>query len=384
MATDCASPTLVTSQQRSAFRRRLVAWYGKHARQLPWRESRDAYRIWLSEIMLQQTTVAMARPYFERFIAEFSTLHELAAADEQQILHLWEGLGYYRRARALHAAAKLVVAEHGGEFPRDVPSLMRLPGVGRYTAGAVASFAYDTPAPILEVNTVRVLARLTGYRGETASTAGQKFLWQTAAQLVPAKGAGRFNYALMELGATVCKPARPLCNECPATAHCAAFHLGLQDEIPRLAAKPKVTAVREAAVVVRRNGHVLLRQRGRGERWENMWDFPRFELASEGPLFVRDELIAKVREQTGVAIEPGGLLKTIKHGVTRFRITLDCYEARPTGGRIRTTAEKPVRWTPLAELARLPLSVSGRQIARSIEPAPTREGAKTTARQSRE
>jgi A/G-specific adenine glycosylase len=363
MATDCKSLLLSDAKLKSAFRRRLRRWYDKHARVLPWRQNRDAYRIWLSEVMLQQTTVAMATPYFERFVTEFPTVHDLAAADEQRILRMWEGLGYYRRARGLHAAAKQVVAEHGGEFPRDVATLMRLPGVGRYTAGAVASFAYDTPAPIVEVNTLRVLARLTAFEGNPASTEGQRFIWQTAEGLVACKEAGRFNYALMELGAVVCKPGQPRCEACPVTAHCAAFRLGIQNDLPRLTGKPKPTAVREAAVVVRRNGHVLLRQRPKGERWEGMWDFPRFELASEGPLFVRDELIAKVREQTGVAIEPGGVLKTIKHGVTRFRITLDCYEARPAGGRVRSTKERPVRWTPLSRLADLPLSVSGRKIA---------------------
>jgi A/G-specific adenine glycosylase len=380
MATDCSLSLLTDAKQKAAFRRRLLRWYGKHARVLPWRQNRDAYRIWLSEVMLQQTTVAMATPYFERFIAEFPTVHDLAAADEQRILRMWEGLGYYRRARGLHAAAKQVVAEHGGEFPRDVASLMKLPGVGRYTAGAVASFAFDTPAPIVEVNTLRVLARLTAFTGDPPSTTGQRFIWRMAEELVPPKGAGRFNYALMELGAVVCKPVAPRCEACPVTAHCAAFQQGLQDELPRLPMKPKPTAVREAAVVVRRNGCVLLRQRGKGERWENMWDFPRFELASEGPLFVREELIAKVREQTGVLIEPGGVFKTIKHGVTRFRITLVCHEARPAGGRVRSTLERPVRWTPLADLPQLPLSVSGRKIAMFVS---DRASASTSRQSSR-
>jgi A/G-specific adenine glycosylase len=243
---------------------------------------------------------------------------------------------------------------------------MKLPGIGPYTAGAVASFAFDVRAPIVEANTLRVLARLTAYEGDPTSTGGQRHLWQTAEGLLPRRGAGRFNYALMELGALVCKPARPLCKECPVAQNCSAFQQGAQDEIPRLQSRQKPTAVREAAVVVRRNGHVLLRQRGKGERWESMWDFPRFEVASEGPLFVRDELIAKVHAQTGVIIEPGGLFATIKHGVTRFRITLDCYEARPVGGRVRSTAVKPVRWTPLRELPVLPLSVSGRKIARLV------------------
>jgi A/G-specific adenine glycosylase len=201
------------------------------------------------------------------------------------------------------------------------------------------------------------------FEGDPASTAGQKFIWQIAGRLVPRNGAGRFNQALMELGALVCKVSRPCCEKCPVARHCAAFQLGLQKELPRFVPKQKPTAVREAAVVVRRNGRVLMRQRAKGERWEAMWDFPRFELESEGPLFVRDELVAKVREQTGVAIQPGALLKTLKHGVTRFRITLDCYEARAAGGRVRSTTAKPVRWTPITELSNLPLSVTARKIA---------------------
>ena len=170
----------------------------------------------------------------------------------------------------------------------------------------------------------------------------------------------------MELGALVCKPSDPRCDECPVTAHCAAFAGGLQNEIPKLAAKVKITAVREGTVVVRKSGRVLLRQRAKGERWEGMWDFPRFALDGEGPLFVRRELIDNVREQTGIDIEPGPLLTTIKHGVTRYRITLECYEARATGGRVKSTEESPVRWTPLAEFGDLPLSVTARKIATLI------------------
>jgi A/G-specific adenine glycosylase len=366
MATDCTTDTLSTAKERQSFRRNLLAWFEKHKRDLPWRRTRDPYQIWLSEIMLQQTTVAMAGPKFTAFVAAFPTVHGLAAADEQQVLRMWEGLGYYRRARGLHAAAKVIVGEHDGQLPRDVPTLMKLPGVGRYTAGAVASFAYDVSAPIVETNTQRVLARLTGYRGEVVSSEGQRHIWNAAESLLPATGAGKYNLALMELGALVCKPSEPRCDLCSVTVHCAAFAAGLQREIPKLAAKVKVTAIREATVVVRKSGRVLLRQRAKGERWEGMWDFPRFPLDGEGPLFVRRELVDKVREQTGVEIEPGALLKTIKHGVTRYRITLDCYEARAVGGRIRSTDASPVRWTPLTELADLPLSVTARKIATLI------------------
>ncbi len=366
MAKDRSLVAGFDAKARQSFRRRLLAWYGKHARDLPWRRSRDPYRVWVSEVMLQQTTVAAVKPYFERFIAAFPTVEVLAAAQEQQVLRLWEGLGYYRRARGLHAAAKAVVTEHGGEFPRDVPTLMELPGIGRYTAGAIVSIAYDQPAPILEANTIRLFARLVGYRDDPMKSAGQRLLWQTAEELLPRTGAARFNQALMELGSLVCTPAAPKCDVCPVSMHCAAFRLGLQAKIPAAGKKQAFTAVREAAVVVRKGGAVLLRQCGPGERWAGLWDFPRFAIEAEGPLFVRDELAAKVREQTGVEIESGALLTTLKHGVTRYRITLECYEAQPKGGRVRSTADRPVRWAPTGELAELPLSVTGRKIAKLL------------------
>jgi A/G-specific adenine glycosylase len=336
--------------------------------------------VWLSEVMLQQTTVAMAAPHFERFTQALPTVERLAAAEESQVLRLGEGLGYYRRARALHAAARVIVAEHGGELPRDVATLMRLPGVGRYTAGAIASQAFDVPAPILEANTVRLFSRLVGYRGDPTKGAGQRLLWQTAEDLLPRKGAARFNQALMELGSLVCTPAAPRCDSCPVMSHCAAFKLGLQDKIPLPAAKPKPIAVREAAVVVRKNGAVLLRQCSAGERWAGLWDFPRFRVEGEGPMFVRDELVAGMREQTGILITPGGLLHTLKHGVTRYRITLDCYEARYAGGRVASTKIRPVRWTPAWELAELPLSVTGRRLAQLVAAAPKRRAAAISGR----
>jgi A/G-specific adenine glycosylase len=366
MATDCKAAPLFDARQKATFRRRLLAWYQMHARDLAWRQTRDPYRIWLSEIMLQQTTVAMATPHFERFAAAFPTVQDLAAADEQTILRMWEGLGYYRRARNLHAAARQVVSELNGEFPSDVPALMKLPGVGRYTAGAIASFAFDVRAPIVEVNTSRVLARLTAFASNPSNPTGQRHLWRTAEDLLPTRGAGRFNYALMELGALVCKPAQPLCDKCPVARHCQAFQQGMQNELPRLPARQKPTAVREAAVVVYKSGHVLLRQRTRGERWELMWDFPRFELESEGPLFAREEIVAKVRTQTGVLCDPGNLLTTIRHGVTRFRITLDCYEAQFRSGRVRSTGDSPTRWVKPTGLTDFPLSVSARQLTRLL------------------
>lgn len=351
---------------KRAFRRRLLAWYERHRRDLPWRKSDDPYRVWISEVMLQQTQVETVRPYFTRFVKAFPTVGRLAAAQEEDVLRLWEGLGYYRRARSLHAAARQIVADHGGVFPSDVPTLMQLPGVGRYTAGAIVSIAFDQRAPILEANTLRLFARLLAYREDPARSAGQRLLWQFAEELLPRQNVARFNQALMELGSLVCRPDDPPCSECPVCAQCEAFARGLQSKIPATKRKMEYTDVREAAVVVRKSGSVLIRQCVDGERWAGLWDFPRFELQGEGPLFVQNELRQKVQQQTGIAVEGVVHMRTIKHGVTRYRITLDCYEARFAAGRARSSRDRRIKWLPMRRLEELPLSTTGRQISRLI------------------
>jgi A/G-specific adenine glycosylase len=363
MSTATKRTTALSAPEIQRLRRRLLRWYERHQRDLPWRKSRDPYLVWVSEIMLQQTQVATVRDYFERFVAAFPNVHTLAAADERQVLRLWEGLGYYRRARQLHAAAQTIVADHGGKFPADVDQLRQLPGIGRYTAGAIASIAFGRRAPILEANTIRLLSRLIAYCGDPRGLAGQRILWQTAEEILPQKDVARFNQALMELGSLVCTPAEPRCDACPLSDVCAACRRGLQHKIPRPKPKKRYTDLREAAVVIRRNGCVLMRECSDGERWAGLWDFPRFALEAEGPLFTRDEIVAKVREQTGVTCEPGPLVKTLKHGVTRYRITLSCYAANYASGRASNS-----RWIRRAELAELPLSTTGRKIARLIDP----------------
>jgi A/G-specific adenine glycosylase len=240
-------------------------------------------------------------------------------------------------------------------------TLQTLPGIGRYTAGAIASIAFNQRAPILEANTIRLLARLLAYPDDPTKSVGQKLLWATAEEILPRSEVAQFNQALMELGSLVCTPASPKCAECPVSSHCAAFQLGVQDQIPKQTPKQKFTDLREAAVVVAKNGHVLVRQCKANERWAGLWDFPRFEVTSEGPLFVRNELAAKIREQTGITAEPGGLLTTIKHGVTRYRITLDCYAAAFKSGRASAA-----RWVRRSELSELPLSTTGRKIANLV------------------
>lgn len=358
----------------ATFRRRLLGWYAKHARELPWRRDRDPYRVWLSEVMLQQTQVEAVKPYFERFIAAWPTVANLASASESRVLRMWEGLGYYRRARSLHAAAKQIVAAHGGRFPQDVATLTKLPGVGRYTAGAIASIAFDQPAPIVEANTARLYARLLALRGPLAGTAAQKALWGFAESIVPQRDASRFNQALMELGSLVCKPTAPACESCPVAAHCRAFAEGLTGSIPAPAVRPTVESVHQIAVVVRRGETVLLRQCGPSERCAGLWDFARFDGArsegarsegvrssSEADSADLESIVRGVRELTGVACKPTRRLGTLKHGVTRFRITLDCWLATWRSG-----SPRGAEWAPIPELADRPLSVTGRKIAQLL------------------
>lgn len=356
----------LTAEWKRTFRQRLKQWYSKNERDLPWRKSRNAYRVWISEIMLQQTQVATVEGYFKRFVEAFPTVEYLAAADEHDVLKLWEGLGYYRRARSMHAAAKVVAEELGGEFPDTVDELMKLPGIGRYTAGAIVSIAYDKPAPILEANTYRLLTRLVAYRGDPMRSAGQKLLWRVAEELLPRREVSRFNQSLMELGSLVCTPRQPACENCPAEKLCFARQQGIVDELLPTTKKMEYTDVREAAVVVEKLGRVLLRQCGEQERWTGLWDFPRFGVDSEGPLFAAKEITEKLHEQTGVDAQLGPLFTTIKHGVTRYRITLDCYRAKHQSGRIRSTSQSPIKWVSPKELSSYALSSTGRKIAKLI------------------
>ncbi len=353
---------------RQKFRRRLRAWYHRHARDLPWRRTRDPYAIWLSEVMLQQTQVATVKPYYERFLAALPTIEALAQTDEQEVLRLWEGLGYYRRARQLHQAARIILADHGGRFPRDPKTARLLPGIGRYTAGAVLSIAFDACEPILEANTIRLLSRLLAYTGNPASTVGQKVLWAMVKAVLPRGQVGKFNQALMELGSEVCQLRQPRCRQCPVSDLCAANLRGLQPQIPAVTRKTRPEAVREAAVIVERRGRVLVLRWPEGRRWAGLWDFPRFPIHAQQPAALRGELAEEVRRLTGAVVAPGQRFATLSHRVTRFRITLDCHRAEylsQADGQAGAEAME-TRWLRPVELANYPLSSTGRWLARRL------------------
>ena len=344
-------------------RRRMLSWFSRHARELPWRATRDLYHIWVSEVMLQQTQVVTVIDYFQRFVKRLPNVCALAAADESEVLRLWEGLGYYRRARYLHQAARVIVDQHGGDIPVDAKLLHSLPGVGRYTANAILSIGRNARLPILEANTIRLLSRLMAFRGDPASQTGQNYLWNVAEEILPRVRVGAFNQSLMELGSQVCTPREPRCEVCPVAALCGTFRLGMQDQIPSPKRKVPYESVVQAAMVICRGRRFLLRQCESEERWAGMWDFPRFDLSTKRDGAKRThELIEKTRDLVGVSIVPLRRITSLKHGVTRFRITLHCHEAEFASGRV----DPPARWVSRREMETLPLSVTGRRIAKLL------------------
>lgn len=373
-----AAPHLSAEWGRQ-YAQRLTRWYARNQRDLPWRRTHDPYAIWISETMLQQTQVATVIAYFQRFLARFPTVHALATADEHEVLGLWAGLGYYRRARQLHAASRQLVADRGGVFPDDVPSLMQLPGIGRYTAGAIASIAFDKPAPILEANTERLYARLLGLRQPTRAPSSLVTLWQFAEWSLPgsrgrsASSSPRMiNQAAMELGSLICKPLNPQCSECPLMAQCPTALHGLQNIIPVPKPKKTFTPLHHVALVVPQQERWLVRRNPKGAWWTGLWDFPRVDITQLGLIgdatvrgrrsspkldaIARTRIAEAARASLGLESEIGQVRFSLSHSVTRYRIQLDCAEA------VVHATPPGWKWCALDELAQLPLTAPARKI----------------------
>ena len=324
--------------------------------------------------MLQQTQVATVLPYYDRFLKTFPDVFALAAAEEATLMRHWEGLGYYRRARSMHAAAKQIVQDHDGIFPTDFEQVLALPGIGRYTAGAILSISGDQRYPVLEGNTQRVFSRWIALRSPPTETASTKLLWRVAeALLPPKKGSGLFNQAAMELGALVCTPKNPDCDECPVRKHCATHAKGLQAEIPGKLAKIKYESRREYAFVIRetssggkRSDRYLMRPLPSGVRWAGLWDFPR---TIERSIDSVEEAAVEVSQNLNHPLQVGDLLTRIKHAVTKYRIELRVHDAsvvvKKPGTKFRQTS--PWQFVSVAEMEKLPLSVTGRKIAKLLK-----------------
>lgn len=351
----------------------LLNWWDAGHADWPWRNGRNPYAIWVAEIMLQQTQIATVIPYYERWLERFPTVQALASASLDEVLKLWEGLGYYSRARNLHAAAQTVVHEHGGNLPCTTPELMTLKGIGRYTAGAIASIAFDEPAPVLDGNVIRILSRLTDLTDDVTLAATKKHLWQLAADLVPAQRPGDFNEALMELGQTVCLPADPRCMVCPLTAVCRARQRGTQLERPVRPPRKRIPHYDVVAGVIWENtsrnsisvgARFLIAQRPLDGLLGGLWEFPGGK--QEPGETLPQALQREIREELGMTIEVSQHLTSIKHAFTHFRITLHAFHAMHSGGAPQHLGVANHTWVTLADLDNYAFALTDRKIIAAL------------------
>lgn len=355
---------------------RLLDWFGENARDLPWRTTRDPYAIWVSEIMLQQTQVKTVLPYWERWMQTLPDTQSLAKAAPQKIHKLWEGLGYYTRVRNMQRAARVIVEQHGGKFPRDFDAVVALPGIGRYTAGAICSIAFNQPTPILDGNVIRVLTRVFGISGDPREKKTNARLWKVAQELVNSaeshpnfcnqdprlhaaaptsrNACSDFNQSLMELGALVCIPKNPRCSECPLKFNCIAHRKQITHLVPNLPRRAPATARRFMAFVTSRNSRYFVRQRGADVVNAHLWEFPNIEVNGE------TDVLKLAHKALGFRVKSFEPIGTIKHTITRYRITLDVFQCAIDCSR--TPGEKKGRWLPSEHLRTLPFTGAHKRI----------------------
>jgi A/G-specific adenine glycosylase len=355
-------PSSLTIQEK------LLAWWDAGHADLPWRQSPEPYGVWVAEVMLQQTQIATVIPYYERWMARFPTVHELATASFDEVLKLWEGLGYYSRARHLHQAARTVVEKYAGRLPDTAAGLRQLKGVGPYIAGAIASIAFNRPEPALDGNVIRVVSRLADFAEDVTTTGGKKRLWQLATALVPPHRPGDFNQALMELGQRACIPATPQCHHCPVEAECLARARGTQLERPvRPARRPTPQFDVVAGVIWRRDGRFLIARRPPEGLLGGLWEFPGGK--REAGESLEEALHREIQEELAVEIDVGAHLTTIQHAYTHFRITLHAFHAHHRRGDVQHLGVADHAWVRLDELDRFAFAVTDRKIINSLRRA---------------
>ena len=341
---------------------RLLQWFGKNARPLPWRKHYRPYEVWISEIMLQQTQVETVLPYYVRWMRLFPDIQTLAASDQKKVLKAWQGLGYYSRARSLHENAKLIVEKFEGEFPRDFESILSLKGIGRYTAGAISSIAFNKNTPIVDGNIFRVLSRIYAIDKPIDVESNKEAFWKLQEKLIPKGKARYFNQALMELGALVCTSKSPACLACPVNKFCKAFKQNKAESYPVRANKKVIVKVEAGAVVFSQKGRFLIHQRPTGELMGGLWEFPEWKLAQGKaltPQEVRTHTLRRAREDFGKSIENLRYLDTIKRNYTRYNESLRVFLSELDGGRTPKAAGTknwPSVWASKADFQKYPFS----------------------------
>ena len=344
--------------------RKLLAWYERQQRRLPWRGSRDPYRIWVSETMLQQTQVETVLPYYERFRARFPSVQALASAKLDDVLKAWEGLGYYARARNLHKGAQYVVRERDGKLPGDVKSLRQIPGIGRYTAGAIASIAFGQDEPALDGNIRRVLARVCAVRDDVRTPAVQERLWTYTREVLPRGRAGDFNQALMDLGATICVARRPRCLLCPICDECQAYQRGWQDEIPLKVARERPPHFTIAVGVIWKQARILIQQRKAEGLLGGLWEFA-------GGKVERGESLAEackreINEELGIRVRVRDEFVVVEHGYTHFSVTIHAFNCDYLRGTPRPASGSRVRWVYPSQLGQFAWPAANKKIIEQI------------------
>ncbi len=348
----------------SLLSKNLLSWYAQHARDLPWRGSADPYAIWVSEIMLQQTRVETVIPYFQRWMIAFPDIQTLAAASQQAVLNLWEGLGYYRRARALHQAAQILITDFGGQLPHSTNELRGLPGIGPYTAAAIASIAFNVDAAALDGNIRRVLSRVFNISAPIGSSQSERQLRALSQAQLPVGGAGDFNQALMDLGAGICTPRSPDCASCPLSDLCQAQALGLQAVLPVKTAKAAIPHYTVTAAVIHRNGQILIAQRALEGLLGGMWEFPGGKRESGETL--ASCLKREIYEELGVIIKVSAPVGSYKHAFTHFRVTLHAFHCSLPRGTLQRKVHNDLRWVTPAQFEDYPMGKIDRMISQTI------------------
>lgn len=342
----------------------LLRWYHQHARELPWRGERDPYRVWISEVMLQQTRVETVIPYYQRWLTEFPDLAALAAADEQRVMQIWEGLGYYSRVRNIIAAARILTVQHDGQIPVTTDELRRLPGVGEYIAGALASIAFGADEIALDGNGLRVLSRLLEFPHPINQSAHISELRGAMRAMLPAGSAGEFNQAIMDLGSLICTARSPLCEQCPLNLSCRAREHGTQLLFPIRKAKPALPHYIVVAAVIRRQEKVLIDKRRRKGLLGGLWEFPGGKVEESESL--PQALVREIREELGVELEVHGALGVYQHAYTHFRVSVHVFDGVIITGEPIPLAADEIRWVVIDDLEQYPMGKVDRLIARAL------------------
>jgi A/G-specific adenine glycosylase len=334
---------------------KLLQWYKKNHRDLPWRNTRDPYAIWVSEIMLQQTQVDTVVPYYQEFLKSFPTIHHLARADLSKVLKAWEGLGYYSRARNLHRASKVIANRFRGEIPDHLKDLLGLPGIGRSTAGAILSFAFGQEAAILDGNVKRVLSRLFAVSGES-----EQALWRISESLIPKGHSNPFNQALMDLGSLLCTPKNPQCSRCPLKNVCMGRVFGDPEKYPVKRLKKPIPHIEAISAVIQRDGKVLLKQRPPEGFLGGLWEFPNWKIEEKRNIRLKLRLRNHIKKETGIDAEVKESIGTFQQTYSHFKLTLYAYHCQAIG------KDKHGSWTSTKKLPSLPMSKIHRKIAETI------------------